>query len=83
MPFSADLAALIAQVDAGAWPEEVQRLRAVRSLAELEQLAAAGWLSKGQQDPRLKLVRHGSGTFLVVKYVDGWSSRLAMQPIGR
>ena len=83
MAFATDLHALLTQLDANAWPTEYQRLRAVRSLAELEQLAAHGWLSNNPKDPRLKLVRHGSGTFLVVKYIDGWSTRLAMQPMSR
>ena len=81
MSFHADLAALVDQIDAGTWPDEVQRLRRVRNLGELEQLARDGWISSGPRDPRLKLVRHGSGTFLVVKYQDGWSTRVAMQPM--
>ena len=81
MSFSADLAALVHQIDAERWPDEVQRLRGVRSLRELEALAQHGWISTGARDPRLKLVRHGSGTFLVVKYEDGWSTRVAMQPM--
>jgi len=83
MGFAADLEALVGQIDAGKWPDEVQLLKRVRSLPELEQMAQHGWLSKGSRDPRLKLVRHSSGTFLVVQYVDGWSTRLAMQPMHR
>jgi hypothetical protein len=81
MAFAADLADLVRQIDAGRWPDEVARLQRVRSLAELESMARDGWLSTGTRDPRLKLVRHGSGTFLVVKYEDGWSTRVAMQPM--
>jgi len=83
MGFATDLKALVGQIDASEWPDEVARLKRVRSLGELEQLAKDGWLSTGRTDPRLKLVRHASGTFLVVKYVDGWSTRLAMQPMHR
>ncbi len=81
MSFSADLSALVGQIDARTWPDEVLRLRSVRSLRDLEALAQHGWISTGTRDPRLKLVRHGSGTFLVVKYLDGWSTRVAMQPM--
>ncbi len=81
MSFQADLAALVGQIDSTHWPDEVQRLKGIRSLRDLEMLAQDGWISTGSRDPRLKLVRHGSGTFLVVKYVDGWSTRVAMQPM--
>jgi len=81
MSFQADLAALVGQIDSARWPDEVQRLKGIRSLRDLEMLAKDGWISTGSRDPRLKLVRHGSGTFLVVKYEDGWSTRVAMQPM--
>lgn len=81
MSFQADLAALVGQIDSARWPDEVQRLKGIRSLRDLEMLAQDGWISTGSRDPRLKLVRHGSGTFLVVKYEDGWSTRVAMQPM--
>jgi len=83
MGFASDLVELVGQIDDSEWPEEVALLKRVRSLDELERMASHGWLSKGSRDPRLKLVRHSSGTFLVVKYVDGWSTRLAMQPMHR
>lgn len=81
MTFASDLEALVGQLDATRWPDEVEKLKRVRSLRELEALAKDGWLSRGTRDPRLKLVRHSSGTFLVVQYDDGWSTRLAMQPM--
>jgi len=83
MGFASDLQALVGQINGSEWPDEVALLKRVRSLDELERMAKDGWLSKGSKDPRLKLVRHASGTFLVVKYVDGWSTRLAMQPMHR
>lgn len=81
MGFASDLAELVRQIDSTRWPDEVKRLKAVRSLRELESMALNGWISTTPRDPRLKLVRHGSGTFLVVKYEDGWSTRVAMQPM--
>jgi hypothetical protein len=83
MAFAFDLTQLIAQIDASKWPAEVDLLKRVRSLAELEAMAQHGWISTGTKDPRLKLVRHGSGTFLVVRFEDGWSTRVAMQPMHR
>ena len=43
-------------------------------------VANGGWLSTHSRDPRIKLVRHMSGTYLVVRYEDGWTTRLAMEP---
>jgi hypothetical protein len=56
---------------------EIARLRACRSLPELERLAQEGWLTAEGPRQRLRLVRHGSGTFLVVEYTDGWTKTLS------
>lgn len=56
---------------------EIAKLRACRAVADLERLARDGWLTGPGPGPRLKLVRHGSGLFLVVEYVDGWSKTLS------
>lgn len=78
--FAQSLVALVTPLDPNRHAYEIGRLRSCRSLRDLEQLASDGWLTPGARDPRLKLVRHGSGTYLVVQYVDGWSSRLSMAP---
>ncbi|NCG18112.1 MAG: hypothetical protein GWP91_03760 [Rhodobacterales bacterium] len=57
-------------------------LRRCRSVNDLSNLATTGggWLTPGTLDPRLKLVKHGSGTYLIVSYQDGWTTRVAMEP---
>jgi hypothetical protein len=79
MDFKALLAKLVAGVDATRHGPEIARLTACRSKRDLDALAAGGWLSSNPQEPRLKLVKHGTGTFIVVQYVNGWSSRLGSE----
>lgn len=69
------LAALVAPLDPAKHAVEIGTLQACRSLAELE--GKVGWLTPEGKPVRLKLVRHGSGTLLVVSYDDGWSSTLS------
>lgn len=57
--------------------DEIGRLRGCRVLGDLEALAKDGWLTRQATGERLRLVRHGSGTFLVVAYVDGWTRTLS------
>ena len=56
---------------------EIKRLETAKKLADLEAIAREGWITPGTKDPRLKLVRHGSGTFLVIEYNDGWSKTMS------
>lgn len=82
MPFHSDLSALIAPLDPAAHAEEIKKLQSCRQIADLAHLASTdgGWLTARRTDPRLKLVRHGTGTYLVVRYDDGWSSTLSQAP---
>ena len=64
-------------LDPKAHASEIARLRGCRSLADLEALAREGWLTAATTGVRLRLVRHGSGTFLVVSYDDGWTKTLS------
>lgn len=75
--FDDRLAALLRGLDREKHAREISRLLACRSLADLDALARDGWLTPAGSNPRVKLVRHGSGTFLVVSYDDGWSRTLA------
>lgn len=68
---------LITPLDPVKHAREIARLRSCRTLAHLDQLVTEGWLLPDGKDPRLKLIRHGSGTYMVVEYVDGWSKRLS------
>lgn len=77
--FKDQLAGLVGQLEGH--PGVAERLGRCRTLRELERLE--GWLEPEKQGSRLKLVRHGSGTFLVVSYEDGWSTRVAMQDFPR
>jgi hypothetical protein len=70
---------LMGQLDPSRQAQAIAALRQCRTLRDLEQLARAGWLAPELDGKRPKLIRHGSGTFLVVEYEDGWSTRLAMQ----
>jgi hypothetical protein len=92
MAFSID--PLVTPLDATKHAREIARLRQCRSVADLDNLAREGWLisdplpgagraGSDPRDPRLKLIRHGSGTFMVVEYVDGWSKRLSQHLYGR
>lgn len=78
MRFDEVIRRLTGPLDAEAHAVEVATLKRCRSLRDLEQIAAdGGWLTPGTADPRLKLVRHGSGAFLIVSYEDGWSSTVS------
>lgn len=82
--FGFHLDRLIDGLDPAKHSVEIARLRRCRSVDELQRLADdGGWLTPGSRDPRLKLVRHNSGTYLVVTYQDGWTTRLAMEPFPR
>lgn len=82
MNFRRDLAKLVAGMDADKHAHERALLESCRRLEDLEWLAEnnGGWLTKSKRDPRLKLVRHGTGTFLVVSYNDGWSTTVCQAP---
>ena len=79
MGFQADLDALIRPLDPDRHAQAIAALRRCRSVRDMERLAADGWLMPASERKRLKLVRHGSGAFLVVEYEDGWSTRKALQ----
>lgn len=83
MAFRSDLSALVSQLDPRRHATEIARLQQCRSVDDLAAIARDGWLNPDPAEPRLKLVRHGSGTYLVVAYEDGWSKRVAMQPFPR
>jgi hypothetical protein len=73
--FAERLEALAGPLDPVQHAAEIEALRRCRSLADLE--AKVGWLTPEGRPVRLKLVRHGSGTLLVVSYDQGWSSTLS------
>lgn len=68
---------LVAGLDPAKHAREIAKLRAARALPALEALAREGWLTPEGTPSRLRLVRHGSGTFLVVEYTDGWTKTLS------
>lgn len=83
MSFQRNLQNLIQQLDPALHSAEIAILGRCRGLHDLEGLAKRGWLTSDGPRKRLKLVRHGSGTFLVVEYEDGWSKTMAQQPFPR
>ncbi len=82
MSFASDLRKLIGGLDAETHGAEIDKLQRCRRLGDLQMLADSngGWLSEGSRDPRIKLVKHGSGTFLLVQYDQGWSKTLSQAP---
>ena len=63
-------------LDDPAYAAALRAIRRCRSRADLDALVDS-WLTP-PGDARLKLVRHGVGTYMVVRYEDGWTSRLSM-----
>lgn len=81
MSFAASVATLVAGLDSAAHAREIERLNRCRQRADLDAIVDdGGWLGPDTGGKRLKLVRHGSGTYLVVEYDDGWSTRLSQAP---
>jgi hypothetical protein len=78
--FHFNLDTLIEPLSATRHAGEIRMLQRCRSVDDLANLAREGWLTPGSKDPRLKLVRHGSGTYLIVEYVDGWSKTVSQAP---
>ncbi len=82
MPSNFDfaLSKLLEPIDRAAYGPEAIELERCRNTDDLMRIASRGWLSPASKEPRLKLVKHGSGTFLVVAYDHtGWSTRISMQ----
>jgi len=81
--FDQALQTLVQPLDAATHAAERDRLERCRGPGDLERLVASGgWLSPAGTDPRLKLIKHGAGTYLVVAYdPDGWSTRLSMADV--
>ncbi|MEM6930790.1 MAG: hypothetical protein AAF602_27900 [Myxococcota bacterium] len=78
MAFDRALQTLIDGLNPALHQPDIDRLRACRSIADLDAIVDdGGWLGPGEGKKRRKVVRHGSGTYLLVEYDDGWSSRLA------
>lgn len=82
--FDSGIATLVAGMDPARHTAEIAKLQGCRSVHELDHIVGqGGWLSAAGQRKRLKLVKHGSGTFLVVEYEDGWSTRVSQAPFPR
>ena len=80
--FHSDLQKLISGLDPTKHATEIDKLNRCRRLNDLQMLADSngGWISDRPRDPRIKLVKHGSGTFLLVQYDQGWSKTLSQAP---
>ncbi len=77
MNFDQALQTLVDALDPVAHRTDREVLGACRSVADLDRIVDdGGWLGPADGKKRRKLVRHGSGTYLVVEYDDGWSTRL-------
>lgn len=78
--FKDGMAALLKEMDPIKHFVEIARLKTARSHADLVAMSSdnGGWLNSYAAEPRLKLVKHAQGTFLVVSYKDGWSTRVSM-----
>jgi hypothetical protein len=78
--FEFNLDILVESLDPNRHAHEIRTLQGCRRVDDLANLASHGWLTPGGKDPRIKLVRHGSGTYLLVEYVDGWSKTVSQAP---
>ncbi|MFT7518389.1 MAG: hypothetical protein ACI9MC_000520 [Kiritimatiellia bacterium] len=76
--FRSALDELLRPLDATLHADALKALRRCRRTTDLADLASDGWLDSEVDGKRRKLIKHGSGTFLVVEYEDGWSKRLSM-----
>ena len=83
--FRSDLAKLVGGLDPARHAVEIDKLTRCRRVEDLQWLAEnnGGWRTDNPRGKRLKLVRHGSGTYLVVQYDDGWSTTLSQAPFRR
>lgn len=63
----------------------IAKLRRCRRVRDLDALASddLGWLEPSGRNPRLRLVKHGSGTFLILSYDDGWGTTLGQAGFSR
>ena len=75
------LRALSEPLDPVRHAQALATLRRIRRPADLDARAGGG-LTDGP-GKRLKLVKHGVGTFMVVEYDDGWTTRLSMAALQR
>ncbi len=69
---------LLEALNAPEHTDAVAKLKRCRRVSDLERIAKTdlGWLQPPDRDPRLRLVKHNTGTFLVLSYADGWGTTL-------
>jgi hypothetical protein len=82
MDFRRSLAKLIAGLDPARHAAEIKMLKRCRKIEDLDALGNE-WLTPGSRDPRLRLVKHHSGTFLVLEFKDGWGTTLSQADFWR
>ena len=83
--FQTSLTALLAPLDPDTYRNAIARFRRCRRVSDMERIADTdlGWLEPEGENPRLRLVKHGSGTFLILSYDDGWGTTLSQQGFPR
>lgn len=82
MSFRRSLKTLMDGLDPAKHARELKLLKRCRTLDDLDSLGNQ-WLTEGSRDPRLKLVKHHTGTFLVLEFVDGWGTTLSQADFWR
>ncbi|MCO4746840.1 MAG: hypothetical protein KC912_18735 [Proteobacteria bacterium] len=82
MGFRRSLDTLIAGLDPEKHRVEIKTLKRCRTLEQLDALGNQ-WLTPGSRDPRLKLIKHHTGTFLVLEFVDGWGTTMSQADFWR
>lgn len=77
-PFAASLQTLVAGLDPAAHAHEIALLERCTSTRDLTRLAETdrGFLTPSGPKQRLRLVKHHSGTFLVLSFEEGWGTTL-------
>ena len=82
--FQDSLKTLIAALDPAVQGAAIEALKKCRRFEDLDRLAAdGGWLNPQGTKPRLRLVKHGSGTFLILSYDEGWGTTLVQADFWR
>lgn len=82
--FQDSMKTLIAALDPAVQGTAIEALKRCRRFEDVDALSQnGGWLNSQGTKPRLRLVKHGSGTFLILSYDEGWGTTLVQSEFWR
>jgi len=82
--FKESIDTLLAVLDPAVQGSAIETLKKCRRFEDVDALAQnGGWLNPQGTKPRLRLVKHGSGTFLILSYDEGWGTTLVQSEFWR